>query len=248
MPKLQPASRRSVIVLLIVLTVGALVLYKRSEIRGWLKLVPAVRQASGLKTVEEQLQQYGTAARARWKDLFDGKHLAYPPHQIALVAIKNTRQLEVYAINENGDSVMLRSYPILGASGTLGPKLREGDLQVPEGIYQLTLEPNTPYHLALRLNYPNATDLARAIQDGRSNPGSDILIHGSTGSIGCLAMGDEVSEDLFVLACDVENKDVKLVLCPVDFRVEKAPTIENPPTWLNNLYSELALTLSKFKK
>ena len=102
------------------------------------------------------------------------------------------------------------TYPIFGASGVLGPKLREGDYQVPEGLYQLALEPDTPYHVALRLNYPNASDLARAKADNRENPGSDILVHGTRGSIGCIAVGNPASEDLFILAYDTRDKHLPL--------------------------------------
>ena len=82
--------------------------------------------------------------------------------------------------------------PILAASGVSGPK-REGDKQVPEGFYRIELlNPNSRYHLSLRVNYPNADDLERARQDGRalSTLGGDIMIHGGSASIGCLALGD----------------------------------------------------------
>jgi hypothetical protein len=37
-------------------------------------------------------------------------------------------------------------------------------------------------------------------KDGRKNLGSNIMIHGKNCSVGCLAMGDEAAEELFVLA------------------------------------------------
>lgn len=220
---------------------------KRSEIRSWIKnTVPGARTVVGQKTVADQLAVYGPDARARLGPVFARKKLSYPPKQIMFVAIKDSRKLEVYATNDQGDPVYLCSYPIVAASGILGPKLREGDRQVPEGIYKLTPEPNTPYHLALRLNYPNELDWAHAKQDARENPGSDILIHGSNGSIGCLAMGDPSSEDLFVLACDAQNKTIELIICPVDFRkAAEAPTVDNAPSWLPQRYSDLAAVLKK---
>ena len=69
-------------------------------------------------------------------------------------------------------------YPILAASGVLGPKLREGDKQVPEGIYGAeALNPNSKFHLSIRLNYPNTFDRRMAQSDGRTQLGGDIMIH-----------------------------------------------------------------------
>lgn len=111
-------------------------------------------------------------------------------------------------------------------------------------LYKLTLEPDTPYHVALRLNYPNEIDWARATADGRPNPGSDILVHGTTGSVGCLATGDEASEDLFVLASDTSEHPVQIVIVPVDFRSQATPPAQpGDPAWLPQLYKELTTAL-----
>ena len=81
---------------------------------------------------------------------------------------------------------MCNSIPVLGMSGKLGPKLGEGDRQVPEGIHRVeSLNPNSLYHLALRVGYPNEEDRKHAAQEGRTNLGSDIMIHGKNSSIGC---------------------------------------------------------------
>jgi murein L,D-transpeptidase YafK len=129
----------------------------------------------------------------------------------------------------------------------LGPKLREGDHQVPEGIYRAEfLNPNSLFHLSIRLNYPNAFDQAAARADGRTNLGSDIMIHGSKVSIGCIAVGNEAAEDLFVLAAIVGKEWVKVVISPVDFRVPgtKAPEADRP--WIRTLYTTLARELAAF--
>ncbi len=197
--------------------------------------------------VESTVKLYGPAARVRLAKSFEIRNIAYPPDKIAYIALKSERQLLVYASSEEEKFKYVCSYPILGASGKLGPKLREGDFQVPEGIYQLTLEPDTPYHVALRLNYPNASDLARAKIDHRLNLGSDILVHGTTGSVGCIAVGDQASEDLFVLAFDSHNKSLPLIIAPNDLRVSPAPLAKpDDPIWLKDLYSELAIELSEF--
>jgi hypothetical protein len=197
--------------------------------------------------IETAVKLYGPAARVRLAKSFKIRNIAYPPDKIAYIALKSERQLLVYASSTDEKFKYVCSYPILGASGRIGPKLREGDFQVPEGIYQLTLEPDTPYHVALRLDYPNASDLARAKIDHRLNPGSDILVHGTTGSVGCIAVGDQASEDLFVLAFDCHNKSLPLIIAPNDLRVLPAPpSKKGDPIWLNDLYAEILAQLGEF--
>jgi murein L,D-transpeptidase YafK len=130
----------------------------------------------------------------------------------------------------------LRSYPVLAASGTAGPKRREGDLQVPEGIYRLTtFNPNSSYHLSVRVDYPNADDRAAARAENRTALGGDIYIHGKAVSIGCLALGDAAIEELYVLLADVGLPQATLILAP---RAE--PTAEpGAPAWITDLYKHL---------
>lgn len=197
-------------------------------------------------TAEDQIATYGAAARARLLPKFQAKGVAYPPQRLTLVVIKSTNELMLYAASADSTYKYICTYPVLAASGVLGPKLKEGDCQVPEGLYNLTLEPNTPYHLALRLNYPNPTDWAHAKEDGREQPGSDILVHGSQCSIGCIAMGDPVSEELFVAAYDTADKNLPLIIAPVDFRTTAAPASNvTDPTWLPELYSQIQAALAE---
>jgi murein L,D-transpeptidase YafK len=171
----------------------------------------------------------------------------YPPRRFALVAIKSEGRLHLYVGTETGYR-HVRSYPILAASGTLGPKLREGDRQVPEGFYRIeSLNPNSRFHLSLRLDYPNAEDLAQAAKDGRSDPGGDIMIHGGSASIGCLAIGDPAIEELFVLAADAGIASAEVLIVPVDLRTEPPPASAIADrTWVSDLYERLATALRAF--
>ena len=118
-----------------------------------------------------------------------------------------------------GAGVRVRSWPVLTASGGPGPKLREGDRQVPEGVYSVDqLNPNSAYHLSLRLNYPNAFDRAHAATDGRERLGGDIFIHGKDVSIGCLAIGDDAIEELFWLAGTAGKDAFTTVIVPTEGR------------------------------
>lgn len=201
----------------------------------------------GKKSVAERVAQYGESARARLSSSFVNAGVGYPPQAVTLVGLKAERKLQVWVSGDGRDWRHLRDYPILGMSGDLGPKLREGDMQVPEGLYRVeSLNPNSLYHLSLRVNYPNADDLRHARQEDREDPGSDIMIHGDTCSVGCLAMGDEAAEDLFVLAAQTGVERCRIILSPVDFRVRSLPDNLPPlPAWASALYETIRQELAK---
>ena len=200
----------------------------------------------GKKTVADRLHQYGASADGRWAPRFRAAEIPYPPARITLLAIKDERILQVYAANRTSAWRHVATFPVRGMSGTLGPKLREGDNQVPEGIYQIeALNPNSLYHLSLRVNYPNASDRRHAASDGRTNLGGDIMIHGKTSSIGCLAMGDEVAEDLFVLVARMDRAQATVLLAPTDLRHQPIPRYEAMPPWLADLYEDLKTKLDE---
>ncbi len=199
------------------------------------------------KTIDDRIAEYGTAARERLAPDFARAGVSYPPRRVTLVGLKAERTLQVWVTGHEAKWIHLRDYPILGLSGKLGPKLSEGDRQVPEGLYRIEfLNPNSRFHLALRVNYPNAQDRRWAEQDGRTDLGSDIMIHGKTGSIGCLAMGDAAVEDLFVLAADTGIENISIILAPVDFRVRKLPAGTPPSTpWIDELYDSIKRELNR---
>lgn len=199
------------------------------------------------KTVDDRLREFGPAARARWSPFFAKASTPYPPDQVALIAFKDEDRLQVYASSSSNDWKYLREYRILAASGELGPKLREGDRQVPEGVYRIeSLNPNSQFHLSLRIGYPNDFDREQAARDGRSQLGGDIMIHGSAVSIGCLAMGDEAAEDLFVLAADTGLERITAIISPIDFRAGRTVASTNLPKWTGQLYAQIAQRLRDF--
>jgi hypothetical protein len=202
--------------------------------------VPAVAEQPNTFTVADRLAQYGPTARARWAPHFRRAGLAYPPVSLVFAGLKDERILQIYAAGADGTAHFIRAFPILGASGNLGPKLREGDLQVPEGAYGIELlDPNSLFHLSLRINYPNAFDLALALAEGRTEPGCDIMIHGGDQSTGCLAIGDDAAEDMFILAADTGIERIEVLLCPVDLREYPVPESIDAPEWMQAVYAEL---------
>ena len=111
------------------------------------------RRVRGEATVASRLEESGAAADARWRPHFERAGVAYPPDRVALAGLKEERRLEVYAAGADGAWRFVRAFPVLAASGRAGPKLREGDRQVPEGCYRVaSLNPNSRFHLALRLD------------------------------------------------------------------------------------------------
>lgn len=198
-------------------------------------------------SIAERVAQHGPAARARLLPYFTAAGVPYPPTRFLLLGLKQERELQLYAAGPGQALAFVRSFPVLGASGTLGPKLREGDRQVPEGLYRIVyLNPNSISHLSLALSYPNPFDRMYAEEDGRELAllGGDIMIHGGTGSIGCLAVGDPAAEDLFVLAADSDWEQAVVLISPVDFRRHDVPVDHRPhPDWMARLYAWLRAEL-----
>jgi hypothetical protein len=127
----------------------------------------------------------------------------------------------------------------------LGPKLREGDGQVPEGVYGIVyLNPNSVAHLSLALSHPNDYDLARAQEDGRDDLGPRHRDSRRLGRGGGLAVGDEAAEDPLRPGrrCGLEGHRRRGE--PVDFRRRVLPAGYRPPaSWVDGLYAWLRAEL-----
>ena len=163
--------------------------------------------------------------------------------KLRILVFKNERRLEVHAPGWKAPRV----YPMTGFSGTLGPKLKEGDGQIPEGVYGIEyLNPNSSYYLSMKVSYPNAADRRRAKADGRTNLGGDIMIHGSNATVGCMPIGDDAIEDVFYLVNAVGIKNVSVIIAPYDMRSGRKPELEKSPLqWYNALCDEIELALKE---
>ena len=121
-----------------------------------------------------------------------GLKLGFP---VFIRIFKESKELELW-LQKGSKFELFKIYPIHTFSGDLGPKLKEGDHQAPEGFYYVPpsrMNPNSRFHLSFNLGYPNRYDRAH----GRT--GSALMLHGSTVSIGCFAMTDPLIEEIYTL-------------------------------------------------
>jgi hypothetical protein len=191
------------------------------------------------RSVGAVVEKYGAAMETRLRPIATGAGDVWPPESLTLIGYKEERRLDVWATGRK--TYPLVRYAVLGTSGGTGPKRREGDLQVPEGIYRLTaLNPLSRFHLSIRLDYPNADDI-RNLGAPRDELGGDIYIHGSSVSVGCLAIGDRAIEELFSLVATVGLRDCEALLVPWDLASRALP--KTSEDWLAGRYRRLAARL-----
>lgn len=153
-----------------------------------------------------------------------------PAAQLQLIAYKQEGRLEAWLKNPQTQRYdLFKSYQICTFSGDLGPKIREGDKQTPEGFYTITpqqLNPRSQYHLSFNIGYPNAVDR----QLGRT--GSYVMVHGGCRSVGCLAMGDDQIEEIYMLAERAfrkGQKEIPISIYPFEMTPEKLMVHANSP-------------------
>jgi murein L,D-transpeptidase YafK len=138
------------------------------------------------------------------KKALQEKNLSSEEMQLFIRGFKNEQKLEVWIKDKTHENFThFRTYDFCSSSGTLGPKRKEGDLQIPEGIYHINhFNPESNFHLSLGINYPNESD--RILSDKKS-PGSSIYIHGNCVTIGCIPITDDKIKELYILAVEARN-------------------------------------------
>ncbi|MBV8850084.1 MAG: hypothetical protein JOZ16_10935 [Methylobacteriaceae bacterium] len=134
-----------------------------------------------------------------------------PPQTLALMSEKGTSkdapmlirtykkeaEFEIWKKRTDGRYALLKTYPMCRWSGQLGPKVKEGDRQVPEGFYAITpgqMNPNSAYYLSFNVGYPNAYDRAHGATGGA------IMVHGACSSAGCFSMTDQQIAEIYAIA------------------------------------------------
>ena len=200
----------------------------------------------------QEQQKYPRVRHARTNteqirdSLFESVGIEYPPAQIFMRAFKHERVLELWASDSMGAKFQLiKSYPFTAYCGDLGPKRKEGDLQIPEGFYHINLfNPASNYHLSMQINYPNKSDRIRTTDP--KHPGGLIFIHGNRVTIGCIPIGDQAIEELYVICVDAKSSGqdkIPVHIFPCRFDAKENITLiaaytKNNPA-LESFWSEL---------
>lgn len=207
--------------------------------------MPVAHKIKGKETVQSIVSKLESDVHARLKARFEsaGYDSEYP-RTIVMAAFKEEQTLQVYAVDE-ARTVLLKEYPFTASSGKLGPKLTEGDKQIPEGVYHVEyLNPNSSYYLSIKVDYPNDFDLSKTMHADKTKMGGDIFIHGKAATIGCIPIGDKAIEEVFLITQKAMQNGVKVIISPWDFRKKpKLPQIEGVD-WEEELYSKIKQELS----
>jgi murein L,D-transpeptidase YafK len=227
--------------MILALILGAGIFYKHGR-SIW---VPIKQKVTGARTVEQVMETLGEPALLRLIPDLEKSGAQYPPQSLTFVALKEERRFEVWGETWEGAPALIKTYPFTGFSGTLGPKLKQGDRQIPEGIYHITgLNPNSSYHLSIKVGYPSDEDKSIAKKEGRTNLGGDIFIHGKSVTIGCIPLGDSAIEEVFALTTKAGVDNCRILIAPYDFRV-KAPA-PHEKKWIEGRYENLNQEISRF--
>lgn len=200
------------------------------------------------KAIDQAVRRYGLKYEPEIQNWFKQANVSYPPKKIALLAFKSERKIHLWAKDNKNQWKDIHQFPLTAYSGKLGPKLKEHDLQIPEGIYKLSsFNPFSSFHLSLMVNYPNRYDKIKGIKDHRKKLGNNIFIHGSNLSAGCLAIGNKGIDQLFLLVRRTGLSNVKLIIAPNDLRCRKPATPSiGQPNWLPQLYANINQALKPY--
>jgi len=172
----------------------------------WIPLILLMQTASFKETQLKHVRVKNAydEKEGKVRELFTKKNLSFTGFQLFLRVFKKEQQLEVWIKEKDASTyVLLHTYDLCATSGVLGPKRKEGDLQIPEGIYTINhFNPVSNFHLSLGINYPNASD---KILSDKQHPGGAIYIHGNCVTIGCMPITDDKIKELYVLAVEAKN-------------------------------------------
>lgn len=146
----------------------------------------------------DEIAQTGRAMQPLSRDmqaLIDKKSMSVES-PILVRIYKEESELELWKQDRSGQFALLKTYPICRWSGDLGPKVKQGDRQAPEGFYTITpgqMNPNSKYYLAFNLGFPNAFDRAH------DRSGAFLMVHGDCSSSGCYSMSDDQMAEIYAL-------------------------------------------------
>ena len=191
----------------------------------------------------DKVKDIRTKRAADVKALVEKAGLTYPVDEVYLRGFKKERTLELWASKTGQPMVLVKSWPFCAASGDLGPKRKEGDAQVPEGLYEVPeFNPTSDYHLSMKVSYPNASDRLRS---DAKRPGGLIYLHGNCASIGCIAIQDEPIEEVYLISIDAKRRPIRFDIFPTHLNKEGLEGLKDPAN--ADFWKELAPAYTAFE-
>lgn len=147
---------------------------------------------------------------------------------------KKEGQLELW-LKKDGKFALFKTYPVCKWSGVLGPKLKQADYQSPEGFYSVSakqLKPDSAYHRAFNIGYPNAFDKQL------NRTGGLIMVHGDCKSVGCFAMTNKgVAEIYSYVEAALRGGQREMPVHVFPFRMSEAAIAREAPNGFASLFS-----------
>ncbi len=142
--------------------------------------------------------------------LLQGKQIGRDVLNIYFRAFKSEKQLELWGKNDfDTQYSLIKTYEVCRTSGKLGPKRKQGDLQIPEGFYHINIfNPYNKFYLSLGINYPNKSDRILGV---KGKLGGDIFIHGACVTIGCLPISDDKIKELYLFCVEAKNNGQSII-------------------------------------
>ncbi len=232
-------------ILLIIL--AAVAIFQIPNRYGEASWVPFYQRIRGRNTISGVVDKIRGKVMERLRPDMQRSGLDALTGKVALICLKEEKILEAWLKPQNGNWTLLKSYKFTGSSGGEGPKLKEGDQQIPEGVYRIEyLNPNSLFYLSMKIDYPNAFDRQKAGADGRTELGNNIFIHGSNATIGCIPVGNQNIEEVFFLVAENGIGNAKVILAPYDMRREQKNPVLSGISWSDELYRSIRAELEKF--
>lgn len=223
----------------IILVFSSLSIIAQTSFKEQQKQYPRVRQAY---TDKEKIVK---------KNLADS-NINASTLQLHIRAFKQEKELQIWAKNKTDEKYkFIKTYKFCSLSGSLGPKRKQSDRQVPEGFYRIDrFNPHSNFYLSLGVNYPNKSD---QILGSKGKLGGDIFIHGSCVTIGCIPITDDLIKELYIYCIEAKNNNtpIPVTIFPAkltDSKLQELKSKYKGDLDKLNLWTELKLAYDYFEQ
>ncbi len=231
-------KRLIVYIVILTLLISGLLFYRYGR-SIW---IPVKLKIIGHRSVSDVLKDIGPGVSKKYKNISE----LINKKPMSILIFKEERRLEIWKFSDKWKHI--KNFPFTAFSGKLGPKLRQGDRQIPEGIYGVEyLNPNSKFYLSFKVDYPNKFDRKKGKERNEKDLGGDIFIHGNNKTIGCVPVGDDAIEELFYIVAKNGRKNIRIVITPYDMRAKDKKLNIPGIDWEKELYAIIKKELLKYK-